>query len=243
MTQNIYDDEGFFASYSQLRRSVEGLAGAPEWPSLRALLPGLTGKRVLDLGCGMGWFCRWAAESGATWVTGIDVSTNMLSRAREMTPAGPITYEHHNLDEYEPPAAAFDVVYSSLALHYLAGIDRLFAGVYRSLKVGGSFVFSVEHPIYTAPRAPGWVEANGRETWPVDSFLDEGARSTDWLAKGVIKQHRTTGTYVNTLVRHGFVVEHLEDWGPTHAQVAEQPELAIERERPAFLLIKASRRE
>jgi hypothetical protein len=36
MTQNIYDDEEFFAEYSRLRRSVEGLEGAPEWPALRA---------------------------------------------------------------------------------------------------------------------------------------------------------------------------------------------------------------
>ena len=72
MTQNIYDDPGFFAAYRQLRRSVEGLAGAPEWPSLRALLPDLTGLRVVDLGCGFGWFCRWARESGAAHVVGLD---------------------------------------------------------------------------------------------------------------------------------------------------------------------------
>ena len=41
MTQNIYDDEEFFAGYSRLRRSVEGLDGAPEWPALSALLPDL----------------------------------------------------------------------------------------------------------------------------------------------------------------------------------------------------------
>jgi len=33
MTQNIYDNEEFFAGYSRLRRSVEGLDGAPEWPA------------------------------------------------------------------------------------------------------------------------------------------------------------------------------------------------------------------
>jgi len=41
MAQNIYDDPQFYAAYGQLRRSVEGLDGAPEWPSLRALLPDL----------------------------------------------------------------------------------------------------------------------------------------------------------------------------------------------------------
>ena len=65
MTQNIYDNEEFFAGYSRLPRSVEGLDGAPEWPALRAMLPELRGRRVLDLGCGFGWFCRWAREQGA----------------------------------------------------------------------------------------------------------------------------------------------------------------------------------
>ena len=65
MTQNIYDDETFFAGYSQLPRSVHGLEGAPEWPVLRAMLPELRGRRVLDLGCGFGWFCRFAAGEGA----------------------------------------------------------------------------------------------------------------------------------------------------------------------------------
>ena len=58
MTQNIYDNESFFAVYSRLPRSVEGLDGAPEWPTLRAMLPEVSGRRAVDLGCGFGWFCR-----------------------------------------------------------------------------------------------------------------------------------------------------------------------------------------
>ena len=82
MTQNIYDNEEFFANYSRLRRSIEGLDGAPEWPALRALLPELPGSRVLDLGCGFGWFCRWVRQQGAVHVLGIDISEKMLARAR-----------------------------------------------------------------------------------------------------------------------------------------------------------------
>src|SRR5215469_1030360 len=78
MTQNIYDDDDFFRGYCRLPRSVDGLDAAPEWPALRALLPELQGLRVLDLGCGFGWFCHWAREQGAASVLGIDVSENML---------------------------------------------------------------------------------------------------------------------------------------------------------------------
>src|SRR5436190_23944459 len=74
MTQNIYDNDEFFAGYLRLPRSVAGLEGAPEGPALRAMLPDLHGRTVLDLGCGFGWFCRWAREQGAAYVVGIDVS-------------------------------------------------------------------------------------------------------------------------------------------------------------------------
>src|SRR5262249_13047464 len=92
MTQNIYDDPGFFAGYSKLHRSVVGLDGMPEWPSLQAMLPRLREASVIDLGCGFGWFCRWAKEHGAARILGVDVSENMLARARQMTHDGHIRY-------------------------------------------------------------------------------------------------------------------------------------------------------
>ena len=105
-----------------------------------------------------------------------------------------------------------------------------------------SLVFSAEHPIYTAPSQPGWAtDADGRKIWPVDGYLVEGPRTTDWLAKGVIKQHRTIGTYLGLLLRLGFTLTHVEEWGPTDAQIAVRPALAVERERPPFLLVAARR--
>jgi hypothetical protein len=57
----------------------------------------------------------------------------------------------------------------------------------------------------------------------------------------VIKQHRTIGTTVNLLLRLGFAVTHLEEWGPNATQIAARPELAQERQRPMFLLLAAQR--
>jgi SAM-dependent methyltransferase len=242
MAQNIYDEDEFFDGYSRLPRSVEGLDGAPEWPALRALLPEMHGLRVLDLGCGFGWFCRWARAQGAAQVTGIDVSEKMLARARGDTADAGVAYTRADLEKLELPATGFDLVYSSLALHYIADLGRLMAQVHGALVAGGSLVFSVEHPIYTAPDRPGWaVDAQGRKTWPVDRYLDEGPRSTDWLTKGVIKQHRTLASYVNLLVGLGFTLRHVEEWGPSREQVAAQPALADEHQRPPFLLVAARR--
>jgi len=242
MTQNIYDNDEFFAGYSRLGRSVAGLDGAAEWPSLRAMLPPLRGARIVDLGCGFGWFCRWAREQGAAAVRGIDVSEKMLARARAETADPAITYERADLETLDLPERAFDLVYSSLTFHYLENLERLLGQVHRAAAPGGRLVCSVEHPVYTAPTRPGWItDADGRKHWPVNCYQLEGARTTDWLAPGVVKHHRTMTTHLNLLIELGFALRRIEEWGPTAEQIAAQPNLAEERERPMFLLIAADR--
>ena len=242
MAQNIYDTAEFFAGYSRLLRSVQGLAGAPEWPTLQSMLPDLQGLRIVDLGCGFGWFCRWAREVGATSVHGLDVSEKMLGRAREMTSDPAIVYTRTDLESLSLTQGAFDLAYSSLALHYVENLRGLFEQVHRGLVPGGRFVFSVEHPMYTAPGRPGFSrDADGRLTWPVSRYQDEGIRSTDWLAKGVIKQHRTIATYVNLLIETGFTLGRLEEWSASATDVDAHPDWAGADERPSFLLIAAQR--
>ena len=242
MTQNIYDNPAFFENYSQLPRSVQGLDGAPEWPSLQALLPDLQGRRIVDLGCGLGWFCRWAQEQRAAEVLGLDVSENMLAQARATTSPGVIRYAIADLEHLQLPAASFDLAYSSLALHYIRDLASLLAMVHCALVPGGQLIFSIEHPIYMAPARPGWsVDTDGRRSWPVNDYLNEGPRTTDWLAKGVIKHHRLMGTTLNLLLQAGFTLTRIEEWSPTDDQIAAQPSLAIERIRPMFLLVAAAR--
>lgn len=240
MAQNVYDNEDFFKEYAQLERSIKGLAGAAEWPAIRALLPDLHGRSILDLGCGYGWFCRFAIESGASKVLGVDISEKMLEKAKTFAGSSAITYKRADLESLELERESFNLVYSSLALHYVENLNKLMEEVYKSLLPGGSLVISIEHPIYTAPSNPRWyVDYADNKTWPINGYQIEGPRSTDWLAKGVIKQHRTIGTYLNMLIAIGFTICHVEEWGPTDEQIQSNPEWKVERERPMFLLISA----
>ncbi|KAL2828109.1 S-adenosyl-L-methionine-dependent methyltransferase [Aspergillus pseudoustus] len=266
MSQNIYDNPTFFASYNTLPRSQHGLPSAPEWPLLKSMVlvkqPDIKNARVLDLGCGYGWFCRWAAEEGlAAKVHGIDISEKMLERAREMTATDTeretatgidsslslhlrINYVRADLETVVLEKEGYDVVYSSLTFHYVSDLARLLNTVYAALKRNGRFVFSVEHPIYTAPKEDKWHgdgtndDGNdGLQSWLLNGYGDEGERNRNWLGDDVRKYHRTTQTYLTLLLRAGFVLREFVEWMPSDKDLEEHPEWAVERNRPAFLLI------
>lgn len=245
MTQHIYDDPDFFASYSQMARSIGGLPAAGEWPAFRALLPELRSRRVLDLGCGFGWHCRYARERQAQIVVGIDLSEKMLARARASTTDPAIEYRRMAIEAIDFPAQAFDVVLSSLALHYVERFALVCQQVHRCLVEHGSFVFSVEHPIFTALAAQDWYYSQQGERlhWPVDHYQDQGPRLARFLGHEVIKYHRTVATYFHTLLDAGFAITGLAEPRPTPQMLEKQPEMRDETRRPMFLVIAAQRQE
>jgi ubiquinone/menaquinone biosynthesis C-methylase UbiE len=108
---------------------------------------------------------------------GVDLSEKMLERARALTQASGVTYCRADMENLTLPDASFDLVYSSLALHYLEDFTSICAAICRLLVSGGHLVFSVEHPIFTAPSHPGWrTDADGSRVWPLDSYQLEEKR-------------------------------------------------------------------
>lgn len=240
--QNIYDDASFFEGYRALRHADSGLNGALEFPELQRLLPDLTGLRILDLGCGFGDFARFARTRGAAAVTAVDVSSRMLAEARARTDDPAITYLHRSIEAYQAAPCSFDLVVSSLALHYIEHYAAVIERIYAMLKSNGRFVFSVEHPICTAYPA-GWVRDDGgrKQHWPVDRYRQEGRRDTRWFVDGVIKYHRTVETYVNTLLKAGFTLTHLGEPAPVPEVLAARPDLESDCRRPPFLFLSVLR--
>jgi SAM-dependent methyltransferase len=244
MSQNVYDREDFFQEYLKLPRSQEGLTGALEWPILRELVGDVSNNSVLDLGCGFGWFCRWASDAGAKSVHGIDLSSKMLEGAKNAArQTDPVTYNIGDLETIQLPDGSYDLVYSSLAFHYVKDLKRLIQEIYKSLIPGGRFVFSVEHPIFTAPiDTPTFKPNDTKENshiWPLDSYAEEGTRVRNWLSDGVVKQHRKIEGYVMELLEAGFVLDALREWTPSTEYVEANPQWNKERNRPLFLLLAA----
>lgn len=243
MKENKYDDPTFFGQYKNMERSQKGLAGAGEWHQLQGMLPDFTGKRVLDLGCGFGWHCRYAAEQGAAKVVGVDISHSMLAEARDMTASPVVEYVQCPIEDYDYRPDSFDVVLSSLTFHYVADFGDICQKIYTCLVPGGDFVFSAEHPIFTAEGTQDWYYSpdGARQHWPVDNYYDEGRRSAVFLGQTVTKYHRTLETYLGTLLRQGFAVTDFQEARPSQDMMA-QPDMADEMRRPMMLLVAAQKK-
>jgi len=243
MKENKYDDPSFFEAYGNMTRSRKGLDGAGEWHALKQLLPNFKGKRVLDLGCGYGWHCRYAAENGAVSVVGIDLSTKMLEKAQSFTTDHRIHYQNTAIEDLEFSPERFDVVLSSLAIHYLADFDGLVKKIYQLLSLRGVFVFSVEHPVFTAYGSQDWIyDSKGNKThWPVDNYFNEGKRKAIFLGQEVIKYHRTLDTYVNGLLSHGFTITGFVEPSPEEHMLAQDPDWKEELRRPMMLIISSTK--
>jgi len=233
---NHYDDPSFFSAYAQMSRSKDGLGGAGEWHQLQKLFPDFRGKKALDLGCGYGWHCRYAADNGAESVLGIDLSRLMLDKAREMNSGSTIEYRQCDIEEYDYPAGNFDVVISNLALHYIEDIASVYSRIYRTLKPGGVFLMNIEHPVFTAGVNQ---EFSADGTWPVDDYYYPGKRETVFLDHQITKYHHTLTQIVMGLIEAGFSIEALEEALPPEEWRDAMPE---EMKRPMMLLIRAGKK-
>ncbi len=243
MKENIYDNEDFFERYRRFPRSAEGLDAAGEWHELKRMLPSFRDKRVLDLGCGFGWHCAYAAEQGAAAVVGVDLSEKMLAVAKKKTRLENVSYVLCAIEDYEYEKGRFDIVISSLALHYVPSFDDICAKVNRCLAPDGAFVFSVEHPILTSEGKQDWIRdaAGNALHWPVDRYFFEGKRDAAFLGQSVVKYHKTLTTYVKGLLANGFSIVDFCEPQPPEGLMQKIPDMKDELRRPMMLIISAKK--
>ncbi len=242
MPQNIYDNEIFFQGYKNLRDLGTGLNDCLEQPAFRSLVPALTGKTVLDLGCGMGHLAHWCVQQGALKVVGVDISERMLAIARERHSAENIEYQRGTLEDFSFPEGSFDVVLSSLAFHYTDDYHGVIRRVVSCLKPSGTLIASMEHPVTTASHfASGWVQDNrgNNVSWAVDDYQHEGLRKGHWFVDNVVRYHRTVATLVNGVIDAGLVLERVSEPEAIPEALARRPDLVDQSRRPPFLIIKA----
>ena len=166
----------------------------------------------------------------------------MLETARIKNSAPAIQYRRSAMEDLAFPEGSFDVVLSSLALHYVRDFGPLAENIFRWLTPGGTFVFSAEHPVFTAYGSQDWYYGPGGEIlhFPVDNYYYEGERDAVFLGEHVVKYHRTLTTYLNTLLDCGFRLKRVVEPQPPE-DMLDLPGMRDEMRRPMMLLVSAEK--
>jgi SAM-dependent methyltransferase len=240
--QNVYDDPDFFAGYRNLRENLVALHENVIQPMVPVIVPSAAQKRVVDLGCGEGFYCRIARDQGATHVLGIDPSEKMLAVARERTGGDGIEYVRAFAEDAQVELGSVDLVVTILALHYVEDFIGVTGSVWNWLKRPGEFVMIVEHPVATAPDPwEGYTtdESGVEQAWLLTNYFQEGAREVEWYIPGVIKYHRRIDTMINALIAQGFVIDQVLEPTPSPQVVAAHPRSRGDSIRPGVLGVRA----
>lgn len=203
-----------------------------ERPATLSLIPDVNGLRVLDAGCGPGFYSEWLLDQGAN-VTAIDVSPNMIAQAQKRLGDRATL----RLADLESPLDfieddSFDFILSALAVDYVEDWMRLFGEFSRILKPGGRIVFSCGHPFWEhkfVSDASYYAVSRAEQIWT--SFgIDV---TVPWY-------RRPLGAVVSALSDNGFVIERLLEPGPND-RIKEASERIYTNltHLPFFMMIRA----
>ena len=247
MEQNIYDNEDFFNGYQELRNSKEVPSANDliEIPQLFDLIGDVKDKTILDIGCGAGGHDRKLIELGAKSVLGIDISTNMINEAIKNNNSDKIRYKILSMNKLEEIDEKFDLVISSLAIHYIEDYDGLCKKVYNLLNDGGYFIFSHGHPMDSAVILNNiekrYVILDGKKYFLVSDYNNEGIRSSHWIIDGVETYHRNMSHLVNGILDAGFTLERLNESYATDEAIKLKPKFIEQKDHSYYVYIKAKK--
>ena len=213
--QNIYDNDIFYENFKNIRASELNFNDVIETPIITAMLPELKGKKILDIGCGMGQHAMQYAKSGALSVLGIDISEKMLNYARENNIADNIAYRKMAFEDLDQLNEKFDVITSSLAFDYVEDFGMLMKTIHNMLNENGVCVFSMSSPISTAYDGTydryTRTETGERLYANLHNYGKEGVRHIHWVVDNYEVYHRMFSTLVNEIVSAEFIIEECQE--------------------------------
>ena len=245
MGNNIFDNDVFFENYKNLRTNSVNYNNLIEQPAMKLLMPDLKNKTVLDMGCGFGFSCVGFRKNGAAKVIGIDISEKMIKAASEKNTDENLQFLRLDIDKINGLGLKFDIVYSSMTMHYIVDFGEAAKKAYDVLNDKGVFLFSQEHPLLTAYATEQlWVkdEQGLKTAATVSNYLINGERNVNWMNQDVVKQHRSFSSIINCLVDNGFSIVKVVEPEPTEQTLELAPQMYDEFHRPTAIIIKAQKR-
>ena len=241
MEQNIYDNNDFFKGY-QSKRGELSANDLIEIPELFELIGDVKDLTVLDLGCGAGGHDRKLAKMGAKRILGIDLSNNMINEAKKNNDSNIIEYRVMSMNDIDTLEEKYDLVVSSLAIHYIEDYDTLCKKVYNLLNDGGRFVFSMGHPMDNCVLLNGYSEnyvvLNDKKYYLISDYNNEGKRVSHWYVDGVETYYKNVSHLINGLIDAGFILEHVTESYATEDAIKLNPKFIDQKDHSYFIYFK-----
>jgi len=216
-------------------------------PNLLRLLEIKKGVKVLDLGCGTGYFSRRFFAKGAS-VVGVDLGKDLIEVAKKRSDKG-IEYHVGSADDLKfLTDRSFDVVVIVLALQNMENSLKVLQECSRVLKEGGKVFLVLNHPAFRVVKSSswGWDEKNKIQYRRIDTYLTSAKEKMqmhpgDDPSVYTWTFHRSLQDYFKMFVKNNFVVTRLEEWiSPKHTPTG--PRAAAEnlarKEIPLFLFLE-----
>ncbi len=215
-----------------------------EVPAMVKMLGDVQGKAILDLACGFGDHLKKLSKKGARICIGIDASSKLLKFAKNLQIPGTEFYQGDINKKLKFNDNAFDIIFCSLALHYLDNLNKLFVEVRRVLKRNGIFAFSTGHPIFDlinqSPRHMIGVKKVGKKRIISGDYFDESAKMTELGGLGnMMCCNYTYETFIKTGLKNGFELVDYVDAKPVPSSKRRDPEkYRLTTTLPTFVLFK-----
>ncbi len=170
------------------------------------LFPALSGKKILDIGCGSGHSLCWCGRKGAAELWGLDLSAKQIANAQTYLTGNGFRLRLFNApmeQECGLPKGYFDVVYSVYAIGWTTDLKAAVHHIASYLKPGGVFIFSWDHPLMRC------IDVADDQLVFSGSYTKDEAFSYIQRGQPVTVQNRRMSTYINELADAGFAVERL----------------------------------
>lgn len=244
--QNIYDNTKFFEEYQKMRETKINANELIEIPEIKSMLPDLKDKKILDLGCGAGGMSRYFAENGAKRVLGVDISKNMINLAKKENNYKNVEFKVLEMERILKIKEKFDMVFSSLAFHYVEDFEKLMKDISNLLNPNGILIFSQEHSVATAIIYNGkemekHIDINGKRYYLLSDYNNNSKRVLNWNMQDTIKYHRNFSTIINSIIKNNMQILEVRESQPEKEAVKQVPKYKYQIDRPYFLYIKAKK--
>jgi SAM-dependent methyltransferase len=192
-------------------------------------------KKVLDVGCGEGRFCRMLKQHDID-VTGIDPTARLIEAARARDADG--AYIGATAERLPFDDNAFDLVVSYLSLIDIPDIEAAIPEMARVLAPSGALLIANLNSFNTACFDTGWIKdsAGRRIYYPIDNYLEERSMWVEYRGIRIRNHHRPMSTYMRALIDAGLRLSYFDEPSPSADTMPKKA--ASYRRAPWFLVME-----